>query len=207
VVEKTNKSQNQQKSIKSSKFEDLNYSVRKLFYRNGFFRTGMRDIAKEAGMSLSNLYVYFPSKEVLGLHYLEEEEKSQIIKLTKLMELNPNPKTFFRVWLISKKSEAKRGEFVGCPFSSFSHQTLDLDPKLNKSIQEFTRIWEKLLIHYIEKSIKLNFLSKNTNSSNFSQRILSHYQGTIAMWRMSKDNKYWKILDQLISEELDRNSP
>lgn len=198
--------QSPQKVGNSPKFYQLSKSIRNLIYRNGFYRTGMRDFAKNAEMSLSNLYVYFPSKDEIGLHHIEEEEKDQISKLESLMKLNPDPKKFFRVWLISKRTDARNGNFIGCPFSSFSYQTEKLDSRIHNSIQNFTIVWEKLLSSYIERAIKNKYLSIQTNSTLLAKRILSYYQGTVAMWRMSQNNSYWKVLEELIYEDLDRNS-
>ncbi|MCG9873511.1 MAG: TetR/AcrR family transcriptional regulator [Leptospiraceae bacterium] len=198
--------QSQQNVGNSPKFLFLSKSLRDLIYRNGFYRTGMRDFAKNAEMSLSNLYVYFKSKDDIGLHHIEEEEKDQISKLEALMRLNPEPKKFFRVWLISKRTDARKGNFIGCPFSSFSYQTEKLDSRIQNSIQNFTNVWEKLLSSYIDKAIINKYLSVQTNSSLLAKRILSYYQGTVAMWRMSHNNAYWKVLEELIYEDLDQNS-
>src|SRR5262245_21187742 len=47
------------------------HTALKLFRRRGFSRTTMRDIAREAGLSLGAAYHYFPSKEALVRAYYE----------------------------------------------------------------------------------------------------------------------------------------
>ncbi len=44
---------------------------KKLFLKNGFRETTTRDIAREAGINLSNLYHYFASKDELFCHLLK----------------------------------------------------------------------------------------------------------------------------------------
>lgn len=47
----------------------------KLFTRQGFHGTSTRDIASEAGVSLGNIYNYFPTKEAIFVSLLETCEK------------------------------------------------------------------------------------------------------------------------------------
>jgi len=47
----------------------------KLFTRQGFHGTSTRDIAAEAGVSLGNIYNYFPTKESIFVSLLETYEK------------------------------------------------------------------------------------------------------------------------------------
>lgn len=46
-----------------------------LFRENGFDRTGMRDIAQRAGMSLGAAYHYFESKEAIVFAYYEDVQR------------------------------------------------------------------------------------------------------------------------------------
>ena len=43
----------------------------KLFRKQGFARTTMRDIARQAGIALGTTYNYFPTKEHLALYFFE----------------------------------------------------------------------------------------------------------------------------------------
>src|SRR5215208_1980126 len=45
--------------------ETIEDAARELFIKQGFHRTSMRDIAKGAGVSLGNLYNYYPTKEAI----------------------------------------------------------------------------------------------------------------------------------------------
>ncbi len=46
------------------------HTALKLFAKKGFFNTTIADIAKEMGMSVGNMYNYFPSKESLAKELL-----------------------------------------------------------------------------------------------------------------------------------------
>jgi AcrR family transcriptional regulator len=55
------------------------------FVRNGFHRTSMQDLAHQAGMTASNFYRYFPSKEAL-IQGLAERERVRGALLVEEME-------------------------------------------------------------------------------------------------------------------------
>jgi AcrR family transcriptional regulator len=48
-------------------------SARKLFYKNGFDKTGTRDIASKARIAAGTLFNYFPTKEALGMEIIASE--------------------------------------------------------------------------------------------------------------------------------------
>lgn len=55
------------------------------FVRNGFHRTTMQDLAREAGMSPGNIYRYFDSKEAVVLGLAERERERGVI-LVEMLE-------------------------------------------------------------------------------------------------------------------------
>ncbi len=55
------------------------------FVRNGFHRTSMQDLAREAGMTASNFYRYFRSKEAL-IEGLAERDRARGTQLVEEME-------------------------------------------------------------------------------------------------------------------------
>ena len=60
------------------------------FARNGFHKTGIVEIAKEAGMSAGNLYRHFPSKDAFIIELVEEEQRHALDKMEpKEMENDP----------------------------------------------------------------------------------------------------------------------
>jgi AcrR family transcriptional regulator len=56
------------------------------FVRNGFHRTTMQDLAREAGMTAGNFYHYFRSKEALVLGLVERERVSGAQLVTRLQQ-------------------------------------------------------------------------------------------------------------------------
>lgn len=55
------------------KQEQIIASARKLFYKYGFKRVSMDEIAKEAGVTKRTVYMYFKSKEEILKYFINEE--------------------------------------------------------------------------------------------------------------------------------------
>lgn len=68
-------------SRRSARHDHILGAAEACFIRNGFHRTTMQDIAREAAMSAGNIYRYFASKEdvVLGLARREQEKGSSLL--------------------------------------------------------------------------------------------------------------------------------
>ena len=60
--------------------------AKRVFLRNGYSKTSMRDIAKEAGIGVSNIYNYFKSKDELFRHIV----KPLIVDLERMMHEHHN---------------------------------------------------------------------------------------------------------------------
>ncbi|MBY0259394.1 TetR/AcrR family transcriptional regulator [Methylobacterium sp.] len=54
------------------------------FVRNGFHRTTMQDLAREAGMTAGNFYHYFRSKEALVMGLVQREREGGALLVTQL---------------------------------------------------------------------------------------------------------------------------
>jgi AcrR family transcriptional regulator len=178
-------------------------SARDLIYRNGFFKTGIRQIAKQANTSVSNLYVYFQSKQDLAIWYLNEEENLQIQRLETLMKTYPDPRQFLRIWILRKKMDRKRNQFLGCPFAGMSYQTSDWDPVIQNRFREIQENWINTLQKYLNNAKMNGYLPENSKPEGLADRILAYYQGCILNWRLTGDLRYWKVMENLMERELD----
>lgn len=64
-----------------------------LFYKKGYHATGMRELASVLGMTVANLYNFFPSKEVLLNQVLERIMTVFIDNVSRAIDLNADPVT------------------------------------------------------------------------------------------------------------------
>jgi len=82
---------NRKKGIKVSKEEKKELIMKtalNLFAKQGFYNTTIADIAKEMGMSVGNMYNYFPSKESLAKELLIYTSKKFGEEIKKINEMD-----------------------------------------------------------------------------------------------------------------------
>ena len=78
-----------------------------LFSAKGFKGTSIRDIAHAMGMSISNIYHYFGSKEGLWLAILERSAEGIVDELRQVSELEMEPLARFKLLLETHISRSK----------------------------------------------------------------------------------------------------
>ncbi len=106
-----------------------------LFAAKGFRGTSIRDIAQAMGMSISNIYHYFGSKEGLLLAILEESSQRLVDRLKQITRMDMEPLERFKLLLEThiRISEARMNEA-----KIFSLDEEHLSPegnKINRQIQ------------------------------------------------------------------------
>ncbi len=74
--------------MKETRKDQIMNTALKLFAQKGFFNTTISDIAKEMGMSVGNMYNYFPSKESLAKELLIYTSKKFGDEIRKINEAN-----------------------------------------------------------------------------------------------------------------------
>ena len=179
---------------------------RDLFYKKGYYNTGVRDIARGARTALSSFYDHFESKEDLALQYLLAEEAEMQQNLRAIMHKYPNVRDCFRAWIVAKKKDIRSGRFVGCPFAGFVYQSARLQDEHRAEITRINRNWEHLLQQYVESAIESGQLRTDTSARDLSRRILMLYQGGVAGWRLTDNVQYIKLMECAILEEIDKHT-
>lgn len=77
-------------------FQRIVEAGRKLFARQGFHATGMRDIARLARVSIGSLYYYFPSKDALFLAVVRRTFEERLAQARELMRQGLPPSEILR---------------------------------------------------------------------------------------------------------------
>jgi len=70
-----------------------------LFERNGYIKTSMDDIAKDAGMTKGGLYYYVDKKEDLLAEIHEQVANALLDRLTSALNPEPDPRTKLLKWI------------------------------------------------------------------------------------------------------------
>ncbi|HBS05651.1 MAG TPA: hypothetical protein DEA96_11845 [Leptospiraceae bacterium] len=176
--------------------------VLKQFYRGGYYRTGIREIAAGADVALSSVYDHFASKEELAKNYLVAEEEQMLQNLKALMEHFPDINDFARAWSLAKRRDLKAGRFLGCPFAGFAYQSVDLEPEHLKQLKDISRRWLVTLREYIIFNKESGKVRQDVDPDYLARRIMVLTQGAMTMWRITRDPHYIEVLEEYWQDEM-----
>jgi len=171
-------------NILSTSKEKILESARDLFHLNGYKNTSIEDILKSSGVTKSNFYYHFKSKEELGLLILEIRIREYEVKfLTDTLgntSISPEKrlKNYYKKVTSFHKDLNCRG---GCPFGNLALEMSDINENFRLRLSAFFNHWQKIIEGCIKEGIKKKEFRDDLSSKSISQLILSHLEGTIMM--------------------------
>lgn len=161
-----------------------------LFYSQGFNHTGMEKITIVCGIKKPTLYYYFPSKNALGIAYLESRASALFSMLNALLGRANSLDQYLSSWASALILMARRNEFFGCPFTSFASE-LNSEERtyFEKTLKNIEEDWLNIQVQAYQK-----FYSKSTVAKQFAEKILVTHTGCVMLYRASRDLNYLKQL-------------
>lgn len=157
-----------------------------LFWKNGYFATGVSEILKFAELPKGSFYFYFKSKdelavEVIAYYQMVLTEKFQVIA-------KENDWESFVKRIFQEVLEGTEGEvFLGCPLAVIGMETAVNKPEIAVSyasaLEEIRRIFKEVL---------LNSGLSEVQGETLSHRLLFAYQGGVLLGRIHTNTSYLK---------------
>jgi len=159
-------------------------SAQALFHSNGFQSTSIDDILEETGVTKSNLYYHFKSKEELGLFILEkrivEYEKKFLSDTLGNTSISPEQRLknyYKKVTKYHRDLNCRNG----CPFGNLALEMSDTNEKFRLRLSQFFDHWQKVIELCIRDGVKQKQFRDDISPKTISQLILSHLEGAILM--------------------------
>jgi AcrR family transcriptional regulator len=139
-------------------------------YRNGFGKTALAEIAKDARVPLGNVYYYFKTKDEIG-EAIVERRLARIQKLLRGLDALSSPRErllgFVRIKVDERKDLARRG----CPVGTLCAELhKDRGPVAAKSTVLFAEVLAWLEAQFRE-------LGRGAESRGLAVHLLSATQG------------------------------
>lgn len=123
---------------------------RKLFARQGFHATGMRDIAKLANVSIGSLYHYFRSKDELFLAVVRKAFEERLVQARELMRQGlPAPEILRQVLTVYFAGFAKEPETAQLLSRVWAPEDPALWRKLSALLEEYAQAIAEILAEAI----------------------------------------------------------
>lgn len=174
--------------MKTSK-QKIIESAQELFHLKGFRSTSIDDILESTGVTKSNLYYHFKSKEELGLLVLEkrireyENEFFSDIFYNKSLTPERRLKKYYKKVITYYEN---LNCMKGCPFGNLALEMSDINEKFRSQLSEFFSQWQKTIEKCIKEGIKSKEFRNDISPKIISELILSHLEGAILMSKTQK---------------------
>ena len=155
-----------------------------LIHEKGYEDTSVDEIISKAGISKSNFYYHFKTKQDLGLCVLELRIDNYVkyILNTTLLNKSLNPlerldRFYSRIISLHEENKCR----FGCPFGNLAAELSSKNDLFRKKLEGFFIFWQQQIEDCLKEGIKSGQFSDKFNPGIFSEIILSHLQGAVLM--------------------------
>jgi TetR/AcrR family transcriptional repressor of nem operon len=176
-----------------------------LFYRNGYLSTSVDDIIGNAGVSKSNFYYHFKTKEDLGLFVLDQrkEDLRRMLELT-LDNHSLGPKERLQNYLdMTLDAQAARLNKGGCPLGNLVAEMAEHSERFRCRLSSMFENLHLQITELIMEGQNSGQFRKDVEASALAHLIVQTVQGMHLMTKCYKsvDNfgKTAPLLLKLIS--------
>ena len=179
-----------------------------LFRSFGYNGTSIDMLIKTAGVSRSNFYYYFESKEELALKILEIHLRHQEKLISEiLLDRDTNPLERFIKFYV-EGIYAKREVFLktGSFLAKMSLEQGSKNEKFRSVIDAFFEKTEAGVATCVQDCKELGMVREGINTEMVSQFLITQFKGAMIMTKVLKsyaplERSYRKVFDLLIKEE------
>jgi TetR/AcrR family transcriptional repressor of nem operon len=159
-------------------------SAQELFHRQGFQQTSLDDITRQSGVTKSNLYYHFNSKEELGLETLRERISHYEAEVLEPTLRNTSLTPAERLSEFYKRVNSyHRGQTPpkGCPFGNLAVEMCGTNDNFRQALSAFFEGWQSAIESCIGEGIESGAFRGDFSPRLMAQMILSHLEGAIMM--------------------------
>lgn len=161
----------------------------------GFEPMGIQSILETSGVSKSNFYYHFKSKEDLCLAALDAMAQhffGEIVDpVLQNKALSPRKRLEKLLKNMCDMLESACCE-RGCPFVNLAAETSDYVPAFRERISQFYEQYQQKLIQCIREGIEEGEFRKDLSASHAAQLVLASINGTIVLTKVHKKPQVMK---------------
>ena len=156
----------------------------RLIYEKGYEDTSVDEIISRAGISKSNFYYHFKTKQDLGLSVLELRINSYVKDILgstllnfRLSPLERLDSFYNKVISVHEENKCR----YGCPFGNLAAELSAKNSIFRRKLEDFFIYWQQQIEDCLNEGISLGQFSDRHRPEIFSGIILSHLQGAVLM--------------------------
>jgi TetR/AcrR family transcriptional repressor of nem operon len=158
------------------------------FYKRGYQSTSVDDIIEQAGVSKSNFYYHFKSKEDLGIKVLSlrSEEFDHMLSSTLCnADLSPADRLLNFLNFLSDSQEA-RLEKGGCPFGNLVAEMADHSERFRCQLSEMFGGLTNHIAQLVAEGQKTGYFRKDVDTDCLATLVVQTMQGMLLMTKCHK---------------------
>lgn len=166
-----------------------------LMSARGFEPMGIQSILDAAGVSKSNFYYHFKSKEELCLAALDAMSEhffnEFVDPILSSKSLSPKKRLEKLLKTMSEMMESECCE-KGCPFTNLATETSDYVPAFREKISQFFERYQQTLSQCFKEGVELGEFRSDISPHLASQIILACVNGTMVLTKVHKKPQVMK---------------
>lgn len=159
-----------------------------LIHRQGFHRTGLKEILEAAGVPKGSFYFYFKSKEDFGLALIDHFSR-QISERSGSEPLTPDEPALSRLrraFVSRRDTRASCGCMGGCPLGNLTQEMSDLSPVMREHLEKALNTVTSGIEALLRLAVERGELPPGTDAAQTAAFILDAWEGALMRMKAEK---------------------
>ena len=187
--------------MKTNNKQEILMTARKLFHRYGYAGTSVNAITGAAGVSMSNFYYHFKTKEALAMIIIEDlsREMEQDIFAETLLNKSLSPLSRLNSFYDKIVEKCILDEYMGCFFGNLTLEQSAVNENFRSVLSALFERYNELIAKCISDGIKAGCFSKDVNPESMANLIYSHIHGAFLLSKTHKSAEVFRdSLDEMM---------
>ena len=159
----------------------------RLFHLYGYDGTSVDTLVKKAGVSKSNLYYYFESKEQLGLEIVGRLA-DHLLRSEAMLNPDLNPLeclvSFYRRLVYSQHYVSSLPNYPGCFFGNMVLEQSIKNEKFRTALEKFFQECEEAVEECVRRGMGQGLFHEEVDPKAMSRLLVSQFEGAILMAKL-----------------------
>lgn len=173
------------KSVEERIIETAN----RLFYLQGYNKTGINQLIEEAGIAKASLYSNYSSKQEVALAYLHSKSDSWVQRLRGQLSPGATPKRKVELIYDFLESLIEEKTFVGCAFQKMSSE---IDPQTDPEIEKEIKRIKQMLRNFFHALVAKNAEKPLKSEQALGDELFMLFEGAMISFQVHRE--LWPVL-------------
>nr|WP_279343201.1 TetR/AcrR family transcriptional regulator [Fundidesulfovibrio terrae] len=158
-----------------------------LIYRQGFHRTGLKEILDAAGVPKGSFYFYFKSKEDFGLAVIDHYLENLLATRSHVLADGAPPLERLRAVFAGRRDQREmNGCEGGCPLGNLAQEMSDLSPRMREHLQGALASIAKVFAQLLAQARDRGDLPQDFDPDQTAGFILDAWEGALLRMKTEK---------------------